>query len=89
MFTRMNIVLERHKDVPVVPDAALIRRGEDIFTYVVNNSRIHSRRLVLGISEGDYHEVLEGLQPGDTVIVSGQRLLKENDVVETAEEERQ
>ena len=89
MFTRMNIVLERHKDVPVVPDAALIRRGEDIFAYVVNNSRIHSRRLVLGISEGDYHEVLEGLQPGDTVIVSGQRLLKENDMVETAEEERQ
>jgi RND family efflux transporter MFP subunit len=89
MFTRINIVLERHKDVPVVPDAALIRRGEDIFTYVVNNSRIHSRRLVLGISEGDYHEVLEGLQPGDTVIVSGQRLLKENDMVETAEEERQ
>jgi len=89
MFTRMNIVLERHKDVPVVPDAALIRRGEDIFTYVVNNSRIHSRRLVLGISEGDYHEVLEGLQLGDTVVVSGQRLLKENDMVETAEEERQ
>ncbi|MCX7000272.1 MAG: efflux RND transporter periplasmic adaptor subunit [Candidatus Sumerlaeota bacterium] len=89
MFTRMNIVLERHKDVPVVPDAALIRRGEDIFTYVVNNSRIHSSRLVLGISEGDYHEVLEGLQPGDMVIVSGQRLLKENDMVETAEEERQ
>lgn len=89
MFTRMNIVLERHKDVPVVPDAALIRRGEDIFTYVVNNSRIHSSRLVLGISEGDYHEVLEGLQPGDMVIISGQRLLKENDMVETAEEERQ
>jgi RND family efflux transporter MFP subunit len=86
MFTRLNIVLERHKDVPAVPDAALIRRGVDIFTYVVNNSRIHSRRLVLGISEGDYHEVLEGLQPGDMVVVSGQRLLKENDMVETAEE---
>ena len=86
MFARMNIVLERHKDVPAVPDAALIRRGEDIFAYVVNNSKVHSRRLVLGISEGDYYEVLEGLQPGDMVIVSGQRLLKENDMVETSEE---
>jgi len=100
MFTRINVVLERRKDVPAVPDAALIRRGEDIFAYVVNNpadpakapaidGKVHSRRLVLGISEGEYHEVLDGLQPGDVVVVSGQRLLKENDVVETAEEEQQ
>jgi RND family efflux transporter MFP subunit len=87
MFVRMMVDLEIRENVPVAPDTALVRQGAHVFVYVVKESRVERRKVILGIAEGGRHEVLEGLKPGEAVMVRGQQLIKDGDQVEVFKEE--
>jgi len=88
MFVRLCLDLERKENVTVVPDAAMLRQGSEVFVYVVNGSKAYRRVLKLGISEGDRYEVVEGLELGDLVVVKGQHMLEDESEVTIAEEDR-
>jgi RND family efflux transporter MFP subunit len=77
MFARLRVTLESRENVPVVPETALLREGPEVYVYVVNNSIAHRKALKLGLSEGVLNEVVEGLEPGELVVVRGQHLLQE------------
>jgi multidrug efflux pump subunit AcrA (membrane-fusion protein) len=86
MFSRMDVILRKAENVPVVPATALLYEDSSPYVYVVNNKTAHQRIVKLGLMEGDRHEVSEGLSAGDIVVVKGQRTLKQGDAVEFAEE---
>jgi RND family efflux transporter MFP subunit len=86
MFTRLRLELDRREGVTVVPAAAIIHHEGKDLACVVIDGRARRRLLKLGLSEGDRHEVLEGLLPGDVVIVRGQRMVKEGDEVRCVNE---
>jgi len=86
MFARMTIVASQRENVVVVPDSALVRQRDEIYAFVVNGSKVNRRRLKLGLSQGEYYEVLEGLSAGDMVITHGQRQLEDGQVVEVIRE---
>jgi len=86
MFARIRLVLDERRDVPIVPDEALVSSGDKTRAYVVNNGKIHVREVKIGLEEGANNEVLEGLDVGDRVVVRGQPLLSEGMVVEPVEE---
>jgi len=52
-----------------VPAGALFRRGNEWATFLINNGRAHLRTVKAGRSSGTETEVLEGLKPGDRVII--------------------
>jgi membrane fusion protein (multidrug efflux system) len=84
MFARTVMALERREGVAVVPEYALLRTAEgDAFVFVADDDRVRKRSLRLGLNQGLFHEVLEGLVPGETVVVRGQRNIREGDAVET------
>jgi membrane fusion protein (multidrug efflux system) len=85
MFARMTIVLSQ-KECVVVPDSALIREYDNEYVFVVDGGKALRRRLKLGLSQGQYHEVLDGLSAGDMVITHGQTLLKDGQMVEVVQE---
>lgn len=86
MFVRMGLIVDRKENVPVVSDLALIRQGAETYVFVVNDSKAQRRKIVLGLSEGIFHEVLEGVAPGDLVVVRGQHQLQDGDAVNVSEE---
>lgn len=88
MFARLRVIIERRENVPVVPNAALIREDSEVYAYVVNNSKAQRRTLQLGLSEGALNEVVDGLEPGELVIVRGQHMLREGAEVSVEEEEQ-
>ena len=65
--------LETFENVPVIPDAALIHREGKAFAFYLNDQRVKTTDVTLGIADGDYHHILGGLKIGDVVLVSGQR----------------
>ena len=87
MYARIRLVLDERRDVPILPDKALVSSGGKTRAFVVNNGKIHVREVQIGLEEGAKNEVLEGLRVGDRVVVRGQQLLSEGMVVEPVEEE--
>ncbi len=53
----------------LIPRAAVQRRGQDLLVSVVTADGLELRPVQLGVFEGRYVEVLQGLKPGDTVVV--------------------
>jgi membrane fusion protein (multidrug efflux system) len=86
MFARLEVILERRENVTVVSDSALLRQGPEVYVYVVNDAKTHRRPVKLGLQQGVYHEVIEGLKPGEFVIMRGQHMVQDGDSVITIEE---
>jgi len=95
MFARVFVEVDRRPNALVIPKAALSLDSIGDTVYVAADS-VASRRVVeLGFREGDYVEVLSGLQAGESIVVVGQDglsdgtpldLLTEGDAPEEAQE---
>jgi membrane fusion protein (multidrug efflux system) len=76
MFVRADIVIQEKPDVIVIPkDIILERRGRKT-VYVVQRGIALERSLELGIETSDRVEVIEGLSPGDQLIIEGFETLR-------------
>ncbi len=64
-----RIALWREEEVLTIPVGALFRDGPDWATYAEADGRAVLRRITLGERNEDFAQVLEGLQPGDRVIL--------------------
>jgi HlyD family secretion protein len=75
MFARVQLIMEEHKNVPVIIKEAIMGRGNDIYVYLIKESKAYQKDVRLGIRQGAYYEVTDGLQDGDLVVVMGQQKL--------------
>ncbi len=85
MYARIKLILDERKNVLLVSDDALMNSQGQQQVFIVNDGIIHRRPVKIGLEESFNNEVIEGLQPGDIVIVKGQQLLREGMKVETQE----
>jgi len=77
-FVNVRLLVDTHKDVTVVPTAAVQRGEPGTFVYLVNSdSTVSVRKVVLGVTDGDRVEVRSGLAPGDLVVVDGADKLRD------------
>ena len=85
MYARIRLVLDERKSVVLVSDDALINSQGQQQVFVVNDGVVHKRPVKIGLEESVNNEVIDGLKPGDVVVVRGQELLREGMNVETQE----
>ena len=72
MFANLSLTLYKKKEAIVVPETALIFKGEDISVYtVLGNGKVKNRSINVGIHFGENVEVTKGLNEGEIVIVEG------------------
>ncbi len=88
MFAKVRLILEEHKNVPVILKEAVIGREPDLYVYVIENNRAVLKKITLGLREGPYYQVREGLKQGDIVVIMGQQRLRDNAQVSVEIEER-
>lgn len=77
-----RIVLWESPDAVVVPTGALFRSGGGWSVFLVESERARRREVAVGHMGGLEAEVLEGLAPGDTVILYPSELVEESMRVE-------
>jgi membrane fusion protein (multidrug efflux system) len=75
MIARVILEKRHFDDVLVVPRDALLDRDQGSVAFVSDNGKARERPVVLGPGEGDRVVVLEGLAPGESLVVSGHRNL--------------
>lgn len=85
MFARVILVLEVRRDVPVIRKEAVIGRKPDTYVYVVEGDTARFKKVELGIRQGAYYEVLDGLNSGDRVVIMGQQKLRDGAAVSVEE----
>lgn len=83
MLCKVNIITDVIKDSIKIPAVAINMVDRTVF--VMEDGRAIKRRLVLGGYVGDDFQVLEGLNPGDMLIVDGFQRLRDGDRVQISE----
>jgi len=71
-FVAIDIVRERHAVALLLPRESVIRELRTAHVFVTEDDTAVKRAVELGLEEGDYVEVLTGLDEGDRVITAGQ-----------------
>jgi multidrug efflux pump subunit AcrA (membrane-fusion protein) len=75
MFAQAQLIIEEHKGVPVIAKEAIMGRVPQVYVYIVDGNLARQKNVKLGIRQGAYYEVVEGLKEGDLVVVMGQQKL--------------
>ncbi|NGP60231.1 efflux RND transporter periplasmic adaptor subunit [Paenibacillus thiaminolyticus] len=81
MKVRIRLETEAERLVPAVPASAVIRDESKTSVFVYQDGKAVRQEVELGPLQGTLYAVTDGLKEGDTVIVTGQHRLKENEPV--------
>lgn len=86
MFAKVNLIIQEHKDVPVLLKEAVMGREPNFYVYTIKDKKAVLKKIALGIRQGPYYEVKGGLGEGDVVVIMGQQRLYEGAQVSVEEE---
>ncbi len=81
MFAQVRIRGDERSDVVLIPNSAIVQRSGKSVAFVMADGKAQQRELQLGVSDGRLTQVLDGLEPGDQLIVAGQETLNDGDNV--------
>jgi RND family efflux transporter MFP subunit len=73
-----------------VPAAAIVRDAEGasrVFVFTPADQRVHARRVAIGSISGTDIQITDGVEPGDLIVVGGQRQLREGMAAKPTTEE--
>jgi multidrug efflux pump subunit AcrA (membrane-fusion protein) len=86
MFARVQLALESVEDAVIVPQRAIAQTpaGGQI-AYVVVDGRVVQRKIKTGVEQAGQVQVLEGVQPGEKVVVAGHENLRDGVEVRVVE----
>lgn len=75
MFGRVTFTSANNSQSLVIPREALVGSVKDASVFVVENSIVKERKVIIGNTYDNMIEVLNGLNKGDQIVVSGQNNL--------------
>ncbi|MCP4578673.1 MAG: efflux RND transporter periplasmic adaptor subunit [Deltaproteobacteria bacterium] len=87
MFVTCWIEAKRKTDVLIIPTACLLFRDGETHVYVENKGVAQKKRVLLGLTDKDKVEALEGISLGDRVITKGRHRLFPDRPVRIIEQE--
>jgi membrane fusion protein (multidrug efflux system) len=78
IFARLRLTLRSALGATVVPAEAVLRTGDaETSAFIVHDGKVQRRQVRTGLSDAGLVQVLEGLEPGQQVIVGGLAKLKD------------
>jgi RND family efflux transporter MFP subunit len=86
MYGRASLILDTHRAARVVPASAVVVGADRAYAFVHSQGVVKRRAVKLGFDAADELEILEGLAPGDEVIVAGQSLVSDGMKIRVARE---
>lgn len=77
MFVRADLVLEARDGATLVPARSVVSRNGQPSVFVVDAQVAHARQVTLGLVTEELAQILDGVEPGQAVVSSGQETLDE------------
>jgi len=85
MFSRVSVIVEQRDEAVVIPEQAIVPQGDQISVYRIIDNKAVATPIKLGLRSFGKVEVVEGLQPGETIITAGQLKVQDGSVVRVLE----
>ena len=86
MFAKIEISLEKHSDVMIVPAECVLSDDNGSYVFVVNDGQTAQKKYVQkGIESDNRIEILSGLNYDDNLVFVGQALINENSKVKISQ----
>lgn len=82
MFGRISIDYDQRANALVVPRNALLESESDPAVFVVRDGKARRVIVKLGYIDGEWAEVREGVEAGDSVVTAGKSALRDDSVVQ-------
>ena len=86
MIVRVRLVRQVYEDLIVIPRDAVLERDTGYVVFVYEGGRAELRNVKTGPSERGEIVVLEGLKPGEDLIITGHRNLIDGQPVRSVHE---
>lgn len=77
MFATVTLTTDQHPNALTIPSQAVQKDAKGPFVYVTDGQAAHRRDVALGGEQQSRSEILSGLDGSETIIVSGQQLVKD------------
>lgn len=78
-FSTVQVRLERHENAAVVPEEAVVPTAKRMMIFVVEDGKASARTVHTGVRLPGRVEVLSGIAPGETIVVTGHEKLREGE----------
>lgn len=85
MYMSVSLVLEQRESL-VIPEQAVLTQGSDQYVFVARGDTAERLPVKLGVRDGGYVEVLDGIKTDDPVIITAQDRLTSGDLIKILEE---
>ena len=81
LFARVGVITDRRDQAIVVPEQAIVPRGDRFFVYRVVDGRAALTAVKLGLRSFGRVEIVEGLAAGESIITAGQLKVQDGSAV--------
>jgi membrane fusion protein (multidrug efflux system) len=82
LFARIKMKVETHENAVLVPaEAVLVNAKGERVAFVVQEGKAFARKVMTGIEAEGRIEILNGVKPGESVVVAGNEKLKDGTTV--------
>jgi len=85
MYVSVQLALQRHEDVLLIPAAALVMEKANAFVYTVNGNVARKHPVKTGFNDGRMVEVQEGIAADDSVILVGKKAMSDGMAIQATE----
>lgn len=77
MFSRVKVALKNKRGSLAIPSSSIILNSNERGVFVINNGRASYKKIIVGISNDEFTEVLSGVKEQDKVVTIGMNNLKD------------
>lgn len=84
-FARVSLLLGTRENAVIVPEQAIVPRGQEFFVFRVVDGKAKLTRVELGLRRPGQAQIASGLDAGDTVVTDGQQRLRDGGAVKVVE----
>ncbi|RMF04462.1 MAG: efflux RND transporter periplasmic adaptor subunit, partial [Chloroflexi bacterium] len=88
MFADVHVLAQENKNVTLAPIEAIIRSDPPTVFVVNKDNTVSERTVTTGLFDQTSVEILQGLQPGDLVVVAGQSNLHDGVIADITNDPR-
>lgn len=76
MYVRVKLITDTRENATLIPKTAILFDNNQQYVFLVKNEKAERVNLVPGFSDAQFVESIEGINPGDQIVVVGQNGLK-------------